>query len=174
MGSITVRSRRIIRASPERVWRALTVAEEIAVWMPPGFTEFDQRPGGTFRAGIPGEATASHGTIVTFEPPRRLAYRCVAEAVSLEMRIAYTLEPHRRGTRVTVEEGGFEGARLPSRAEYRKELETADALGRDLLRARIRSEGRGWAASLRKLLKHSRRHGRKTLADLKTFCEGRA
>lgn len=142
--------------------------------MPPGFTEFDARPGGSFRAGTPGQATASHGTIVAFEPPRRLATRCVAEAVSLEMRITYTLESHRRGTRVTVEEGGFEGARLPSRAAYRKDLETADALGRDLVRARIRSEGRGWAATLRTLLRHSRRHGRKTLADLKAFCERRA
>jgi uncharacterized protein YndB with AHSA1/START domain len=62
---------RVIAASPERVFAALTDPDALAVWLPPGdmsgrFEEFDARPGGSYRlvltyadaSNAPGKSTA--------------------------------------------------------------------------------------------------------------------
>src|SRR5689334_6487093 len=61
---------RIVAASPERVFAALTDQQALAVWLPPGdmtgrFERFDPRPGGSYRliltfadaSGAPGKTT---------------------------------------------------------------------------------------------------------------------
>ncbi len=169
---ITARSVRVIGAATERVWRALTTPEEVRIWMPPGFTKFEARAGGRFRAEGAEGGFPSHGTIVTWEPPHRLGFTCVIERFSLEMRIRYGLEAHPRGTRIAVEESGFEGMRPPLRKLFPLIRDRAAApVFRDLFLRQIRQEGRSWAASARKLLTMSRAHWRRTLDDLKGFCE---
>jgi uncharacterized protein YndB with AHSA1/START domain len=67
----TDRGSRVIAASPERVWAALTDPGALLAWLPPGgmtgrFERFDARPGGSYRmvltysdaSGAPGKASA--------------------------------------------------------------------------------------------------------------------
>jgi len=54
MGTNTVRLHRVLRAPPERVYRAFLTADALAKWLPPhGFTasvhHLEARAGGTFR-----------------------------------------------------------------------------------------------------------------------------
>jgi uncharacterized protein YndB with AHSA1/START domain len=67
----TDRGSRVIAASLERVWAALTDPRALLAWLPPGgmtgrFERFDARPGGSYRmvltysgaSGAPGKASA--------------------------------------------------------------------------------------------------------------------
>ncbi len=113
---------RIIRASPETVYRALVEADAVASWRPPQgmraeILAFDPREGGTYRMAFIYEDAGSHGKsrdnadvfegrFVELVPDRR-----VVEVIEFEsddpafagvMRIVTTLEPVTGGTRVTV------------------------------------------------------------------------
>ena len=64
----TVRFHRVLRATPERVYRAFLDADAMAKWLPPnGFTgrvhHFDAKVGGTFKMSFTNFTT---GTIHTF------------------------------------------------------------------------------------------------------------
>ena len=60
----TIRLHRVLRANPERVYRAFTTAEAMAKWLPPyGFTctvhHMDARVGGTYRMSFANFATGN-------------------------------------------------------------------------------------------------------------------
>ena len=62
MPTNTVRLHRVLRASPERIYRAFLDAEAMAKWLPPyGFTckvqHMDAQVGGTFRMSFTNFAT---------------------------------------------------------------------------------------------------------------------
>ena len=69
-----------IKASPEKIWEAITSPEWNAKFGYPGHTEYDLHPGGAFRAVMPAEMVAQHGVpevacdgeIVEVDPPHRL------------------------------------------------------------------------------------------------------
>lgn len=113
---------RIIKASPEAVYRALVEADAVASWRPPQgmraeILAFDPREGGTYRMAFIYEDAGSHGKsrdnadvfegrFVELVPDRR-----VVEVVEFEsddpafagvMQIVTTLEPVAGGTQVTV------------------------------------------------------------------------
>ena len=65
MATNTVRLHRVLRAAPERIYRAFLGAEAMAKWLPPyGFTckvhHMDARVGGTFRMSF-SNFTTGHG-----------------------------------------------------------------------------------------------------------------
>ncbi len=79
----TVRLHRVLRAPPERVYRAFLDAEAMAKWLPPnGFTgkvhHLDPRVGGTFRMSFTNFATGqSHtfgGEYLEIVPNERICY----------------------------------------------------------------------------------------------------
>ena len=68
MATNTIRLHRVLRAPPERVYRAFVDADAIVKWLPPnGYTckvhHLDARPGGSYRMSFtnftPGRAIAS-------------------------------------------------------------------------------------------------------------------
>ena len=83
MATGTVRLHRILRAPPERIYRALTDADAMSKWLPPnGFTgkmhHLDARVGGTFRMSFTNFSTQkSHafgGEFLELTPNERISY----------------------------------------------------------------------------------------------------
>ena len=79
----TVRLHRVLRARPEKIYRAFVDAEALARWLPPnGFTckveHLDARVGGTFRMAFrnfgTGNAQSFGGTYLELLPGERLRY----------------------------------------------------------------------------------------------------
>src|SRR5690349_24877010 len=79
----TVRFHRVLRAKPERVYRAFLDADAMAKWLPPnGFTgkvhQLDAKVGGTFKMSFTNFTTGtSHsfgGTYLELRPNERLRY----------------------------------------------------------------------------------------------------
>ena len=110
-----------IKAPPERVYRALTTASEIAVW-------FQTVVEGEIAAGNEVWMTCSgqrfRVEFVEMTPPTRFAWRWHPGAVdpavdySQEARttVTFTLEPAEGGTLLHVSETGFDEVRLARRA----------------------------------------------------------
>ncbi|MDX1643246.1 MAG: SRPBCC domain-containing protein [Thermoanaerobaculia bacterium] len=98
-------------ASPERVWRAITEADELTAWFPESI-EWEARQGGEGWLGW-----QSHGRfaarIEAFEPPRFLAWRWAREPdTSLDETdttlVEWTLTPRDGGgTTLHLRESGF-------------------------------------------------------------------
>src|ERR1700694_2140789 len=68
MAGNTVRLHRVLRAPPERVYRAFLNAEALVKWIPPdGFTakvhHMDARVGGSFRMSFTGEGFLEGGVL---------------------------------------------------------------------------------------------------------------
>jgi len=69
-----------IKASPEKVWEAITSPEWNSKYGYPGHTEYDLRPGGAWRALMPADMVAQYGVpevgvdgeITEVDPPNRL------------------------------------------------------------------------------------------------------
>jgi uncharacterized protein YndB with AHSA1/START domain len=68
-----------IKATPEAIWDAITSPEWTEKYGYPGYTEYDLRPGGAFRA-VPDDAMKAGGApeviidgeVIEADPPRRL------------------------------------------------------------------------------------------------------
>lgn len=79
----TVRLHRVLRAKPEKIYRAFLDAEALARWLPPnGFTcrveRLDAKEGGTFRMAFrnfgTGNAHSFGGTYLELVPNQRIRY----------------------------------------------------------------------------------------------------
>jgi len=86
------------------------------------------------------------------------------------MRLLFILDPRGNGTRVTVEEAGYEGLRVPLRKTL-PFFELAARISREDCRRAMIDEGTAWKISLRKLLRVARAHWKTTMRNLKTYCE---
>jgi uncharacterized protein YndB with AHSA1/START domain len=104
----------ILPVPPQRVWTALTRADQLSAWFGTQAT-IDLRPGGEviFRwDGSTGPPGTNRGVIEAVEPPHRLAFRWQSSPDTVQMtRVEFTLEPHPEGTRLRLVESGF--ASLP-------------------------------------------------------------
>ncbi len=70
----TIEFNRRLAASPERVWAALTNADELAAWLTPGTIE--GRIGGLVNLDF-GEGGVITGEVAAFDPPALLTYTWV-------------------------------------------------------------------------------------------------
>jgi uncharacterized protein YndB with AHSA1/START domain len=114
----TVRLHRVLRAKPERVYRAFLDAGAMCKWLPPyGFTctvhHLDARVGGTFRMSFTNFTTgASHsfgGEYLELVPGERLRYTDRFDDPNLpgEMRVAVTLRAVSCGTELAIAQEGI-------------------------------------------------------------------
>ena len=115
--SNTVRLHRVLRAPPERLFRAFTDPEAFAKWLPPhGFTahvhEMDVREGGTWRMHFTNLGTGHRhsfgGTYFEVVPARKLRYSSRFDDPGLagEMTTTVTLRETPFGTELdAVQEG---------------------------------------------------------------------
>ena len=114
----TVRFHRVLRTSPEKVYRAFLDADAKAKWLPPhGFTgkvhHLDARVGGTYRMSFTNFTTGkSHsfgGEYVELTPHERIRYTDRFEDPDLpgEMRTTITLKEVSCGTELDIVQEGL-------------------------------------------------------------------
>ncbi len=118
MPSNTVRLHRVIRTTPERIYRAFLDADAMAKWLPPyGFTckvlHMDARVGGTFRMAFT-NFTTGHGHTFGGEyrelvPHERICYTDKFDDPNLpgEMVTTVSLRPVSCGTEVNIVQEGI-------------------------------------------------------------------
>ena len=128
MDTNTIRLHRVLRATPERIYRAFLNADAMAKWLPPnGFTgkvhHLDAKVGGTFNMSFTNFTTGkSHsfgGKYLELVPHERLHYTDTFDDPNLpgEMRVTVTLKPVSCGTDVTIVQEGVPAV-IPSEACY--------------------------------------------------------
>lgn len=128
MSTNTVRLHRVLRAPPERVYRAFLDPDAMAKWLPPnGFTgkvhHLDARVGGTFRMSFTNFTTgASHsfgGEYLELVPHERLRYTDRFDDPNLPgvMQVMVSLRQASCGTELTVLQEGIPGV-IPLEACY--------------------------------------------------------
>ncbi len=120
MSTNTVRLHRVLRAAPERVYRAFLDADAMAKWLPPnGFTgkvhQMDARVGGTYRMSFTnfttGQSHAFGGKFLELVPNERVRYTDVFEDPNLpgEMQTTVSLTKVSCGTELNVVQEGIPG-----------------------------------------------------------------
>ena len=116
----TVRLHRVLKAPPERVYRAFTTPEAMAKWIPPcGFTctvqHMEPKVGGTFRMSFTNftnftnqKSHAFGGEYLEMVPDRLLRYTDSFDDANLPgiMHVTVTLRPVACGTELNVEQSG--------------------------------------------------------------------
>ena len=118
MSDRTIRLHRVIRSTPERLYRAFTDADAMAKWLPPnGFTghvyELDARVGGTYRMSFTnfttGQSHAFGGKYLELVPNERLRYTDVLEDPNLAgtMETSVSLREVSCGTEVRIEQANL-------------------------------------------------------------------
>ena len=118
MPTNTVRFHRVLRAPPERVYRAFLDADAMAKWLPPyGFTckvhHLDAKVGGTFRMSFTNftnsQAHSFGGTYRELVPSQKIRYTDVFDDPNLpgEMQTTVELKPVSCGTDVNIVQEGL-------------------------------------------------------------------
>jgi uncharacterized protein YndB with AHSA1/START domain len=142
----TVKLHRVLRTTPERLYRAFVDPDALAKWLPPnGFTakvhHVDARVGGSFRMSFTnfstGNGHAFGGTYLELQPGERLRYTDTFDDPNLpgEMVTTVTLAKVSCGTELTVVQEGIPEA-IPTEACYLGWQESLVLLGK-LVEAQI-------------------------------------
>ena len=128
MSTHTIRLHRVVRSTPEKIYRAFLDADAMAKWIPPyGFTckvhHLDAKVGGTFRMSFTnfgsGNGHSFGGTYLELVPHERLRYTDKFDDPNLpgEMRVTVTLKAVSVGTEVHIEQAGIPSV-IPVEACY--------------------------------------------------------
>jgi uncharacterized protein YndB with AHSA1/START domain len=117
MSTNTIRLHRVLRSTPEKVYRAFTEADALSRWLPPhGFTakvfHLDAKVGGTFKMSFTNFGTgASHsfgGSYLELVPHERIHYTDKFDDPNLpgEMHVKVALKKVLGGTEVNIVQEG--------------------------------------------------------------------
>jgi uncharacterized protein YndB with AHSA1/START domain len=117
MPTSTIRLHRVLRASPEKVYRAFVDPDAMAKWLPPdGFTgrvhQMEAKVGGTYRMSFTnfttGQSHAFGGTFLELAPHERIRYTDRFDDPNLpgEMQTTVTLKKVAGGTELNVVQEG--------------------------------------------------------------------
>lgn len=147
MATGTVRLHRVLRAPPERIYRAFLDADALAKWLPPnGFTckvqQLDATVGGTFRMAFTNFTTQqSHafvGAYLELVPNERIVYSDTFDDPNLPgtMKTTVSLQAVSCGTELNVVQEGIPEA-IPAESCYLGWQESLGLLAR-LVEAEIR------------------------------------
>ncbi len=128
MATNTVRLHRVLRATPERIYRAFLDADAMAKWLPPhGFTckvhQLDAKVGGTYRMSFTNFTTGkSHsfgGKYLELVPNERVRHTDKFDDPNLpgEMQTTVSLKQVSCGTEVNIVQEGIPEA-IPPEACY--------------------------------------------------------
>ncbi len=142
----TIRLHRVLRAAPEKVYRAFLNAEALAKWLPPnGFIckvhQLDAKVGGVHKMSFTNFTTGkSHsfgGTYVDLTPNARIRYTDKFDDPNLagEMQTTITLKKVSCGTELNIVQEGVPAA-IPAEACYLGWQESLTLLA-DLVEAEI-------------------------------------
>ena len=128
MSTNAVRLHRVLRATPEKIYRAFLDADAMAKWLPPnGFTgrvhHLDARVGGTYKMSFTNFSTGgSHsfgGRYLELVPHERIRHIDTFDDANLagEMETTVTLKKLSYGTEVNIVQEGIPEA-IPTEACY--------------------------------------------------------
>ncbi len=128
MSTNSVSLHRVLKASPEKVFRAFTESSALAAWLPPyGFVctvhEMDARVGGTYKASFINFSTGSShsfgGKYTVVEPGARLQYTDAFDNPALpgEMTTTVSFRKVLVGTELTITQEGIPAA-IPAEMCY--------------------------------------------------------
>ncbi|MBS0434440.1 MAG: SRPBCC family protein [Proteobacteria bacterium] len=118
MSSRSVRLHRVLRAPPEKVYRAFLEAEALAKWLPPyGFTctvhQFEAKVGGSFRMSFrnfsSGNGHSFGGEYLELVPNQRIRYTDRFDDPNLPgtLQVSVVLTPVICGTELAVVQDGI-------------------------------------------------------------------
>src|SRR5438093_11078433 len=124
----SIRFHRVLRATPERVYRAFIDPDAMAKWLPPnGFTgkvhQLDAKVGGSYKMSFTNFSTGkSHsfgGKYLELTPHQRLRYTDKFDDPNLpgEMQTTITLKPVSCGTELNIVQEGVPAV-IPAEASY--------------------------------------------------------
>jgi uncharacterized protein YndB with AHSA1/START domain len=124
----TIRLHRVLKARPERVYRAFTDADAMAKWLPPyGFTckvhHLDAKVGGTHKMSFTnftsGKSHSFGGRYLEMKPNELIRYTDKFDDPNLpgEMQVTVTLKKVSCGTELTVVQEGLPDV-IPADACY--------------------------------------------------------
>lgn len=128
MTTNTVQLQRVLKATPDRVYRAFLTADAMAKWLPPfGFTakvhEMDAKVGGTYRMSFTnfttGDSHSFGGEYLELVPNERLRYTARFDDPNLpgDMQTTVTLRAVFCGVEIKVVQEGIPAA-IPTEACY--------------------------------------------------------
>ena len=117
MSTHTIRLHRVVRSTPEKVYRAFLDAAAMSKWLPPhGFTctvhHLDAKVGGMFKMSFTNFSTGNGhsfgGTYLELVPHERLRYTDKFDDPNLpgEMTVTVTLKKVLCGTELNIEQAG--------------------------------------------------------------------
>ena len=146
MSTHTIRLHRVVRSTPEKVYRAFLDADAMAKWLPPnGFTgkvhHMDAKVGGTYRMSFTnfgtGQSHSFGGTYLELAPHERIRYTDKFDDPNLpgEMQATISLKPVSCGTELNIVQEGLPGV-IPPEACYLGWQESLGLLA-DLVEAEI-------------------------------------
>ena len=124
----TIRLHRVLRAAPEKVYRAFMDADAMAKWLPPnGFTgkvhHMDAKVGGTYKMSFTnfttGKSHAFGGEFLELQPNERMVYTDRFDDPNLpgEMQTTVTLRTVSVGTELNIVQEGVPDV-IPAEACY--------------------------------------------------------
>jgi uncharacterized protein YndB with AHSA1/START domain len=124
----TIQLHRVLRASPDRVYRAFLDADAMAKWLPPnGFTgrvhEMDATVGGGYKMSFTNFTTGSShsfgGEYLELTPNERIVYTDRFDDPNMpgEMKTTVTLKTVSLGTELSIVQEGVPGV-IPAEACY--------------------------------------------------------
>jgi uncharacterized protein YndB with AHSA1/START domain len=124
----TIRLHRVLRATPERIYRAFLDADAMAKWLPPnGFTgkihHMDAKVGGTYKMSFTnftsGKSLSFGGTYLEMVPHERIRYTDQFDDPNVpgEMQTTITLKQVSVGTELSIVQEGVPGV-IPAEACY--------------------------------------------------------
>ena len=128
MSTHTVRLHRVLRAPPERIYRAFLEADALVKWLPPnGFTakvhHSDARVGGSFKMSFTnfstGHSHAFGGEYLELLPHERIRYTDKFDDPNLpgEMQVTISLKQVSCGTELNIMQEGIPAV-IPAEACY--------------------------------------------------------
>ncbi len=128
MPTNTIRLHRVLRATPEKVYRAFLDPEAMAKWLPPnGFTgkvhQMDAKVGGTYKMSFTNFTTGSShsfgGEYLELTPHERIRYIDKFDDPNMpgEMRVTINLNKVSCGTELSIVQEGVPAA-IPPEACY--------------------------------------------------------
>jgi uncharacterized protein YndB with AHSA1/START domain len=121
MATNTVRLHRVLRSSPEKVYRAFIEADALAKWIPPyGFTckvhHMDAKVGGTFKMSFTnfgaGKGHSFGGEYLELVPHERIRYTDKFDDPNMPgvITVTITLKKVMCGTELNIEQAGLPAA----------------------------------------------------------------
>ncbi|HET6981921.1 MAG TPA: SRPBCC family protein [Myxococcaceae bacterium] len=127
----TAQVSKVIDATPDEIWRALTTPKIMKAYFLGADISSDFQVGSpiTFRGQFKGKSYEDKGSIQTVEPGRRLIFTHYSPLAGLAddpenyHTVAFELAPVKGGTKVTLTQANLLGGVKPSDLEHRAEYE---------------------------------------------------